>query len=280
MSEQSPLHLETSPGPIAIENSDTTLSHHKLCDLIGYHFVSDELCQSALTHKSYFNENYEKSMAQNITHNERLEFLGDAVLDLVLSDKLMQVFSELAEGELSKIRASLVNETALAEVALNLGVQNSLLLGKGEKLAGGATKPRLLASALEALIGAIYRDGGFLAAQKVIENLFATKIASLDLTVHFKDDYKTHLQEKTQKTWREIPQYEVVSEDGPDHQKIYTVSIKLKAKEIAQGQGRTKKQAEQSAAQLALAVLSQAEGAESKVNRELEIKEIQEEPKL
>jgi len=219
-----------------------------LMNKIGYVFKNAELLSQALTHKSFHNENG----ADSVGHNERLEFLGDAVLDLALSDDLMLRFPQLSEGELSKIRASLVNEIALAEVAKGLELDQVLRLGRGEQQTGGAEKPRLLASGFEALVGAIYRDSDFSTVATWLRTVFAAKIDSLDLVEHYKTDYKTRLQEKAQEKHRQIPQYELEKEEGPDHDKTFYVILKISGEEIARGSGRTKKQAEQDAARVAL----------------------------
>lgn len=225
-----------------------------LFEKLGYTFKNADLLLKALTHKSYYNENPNKSPS----HNERLEFLGDAVLDLALSDYLMSCFPDLTEGELSKIRASLVNENTLAEVAMEREIDKHILLGKGETLSGGAAKPRLLASTLEAVIGALYQDGGFATADAIIRQIFASRIEALDLEIHFKSDYKTRLQEKMQEILKQTPVYELEREEGPDHAKMFFVVLKIDQKIIARGAGRSKKQAEQVAAREALAGCGEA----------------------
>lgn len=216
--------------------------------VFNYTFKDHTLLQTALTHKSFHNENLRKSHG----HNEMLEFLGDAVLDLALTDQLMKTFSDLDEGALSKIRASLVNESVLSEVAKEVGLEKQLLLGKGEIQSEGHLKPRLLSSVLEALIGAIYKDSDFSTIQKIIEELFSQRLSQLDLTIHFREDYKTRLQEKMQTKHKQTPKYELFKEEGPDHSKIFFVQLKMADQIIATGSGRSKKQAEQNAAQVAL----------------------------
>jgi ribonuclease-3 len=222
-----------------------------LSEKLSYTFRDQTLLDQALTHRSFHNENTKKSQG----HNELLEFLGDSVLDFSLSDQLMKRYPDLAEGELSKIRASLVNEEALASVARELGLDGHIRLGKGEYQSGGTTKPRLLSSALEALFGAIYRDADFLAVDTVIKNVFASRVDSLDLEVHFRSDYKTRLQEKLQELKRPAPLYVLSGESGPDHDKTFFVTLKLSEEASVCGQGRSKKQAEQDAARQALEVL-------------------------
>ncbi len=215
---------------------------------IKYRFVNSNLLTRALTHKSYHNENLKKS----IGNNERLEFLGDAVLDLVLSDYLMRMFLEVDEGDLSKLRASLVNEQALFEIAEELEVSEFLKLGKGESGSGGTKKPRLLASALEALLGAVFIDGGFNSAYKVVVDLFDKKIEAVDLSTQYKLDYKTRLQELVQESHKQTPSYKVINEEGPDHDKNFIVQVLVDVTVLGQGEGNSKKLASQEAARLAL----------------------------
>lgn len=216
-------------------------------------FTNQDLFHQALTHKSYHNENYKMSKG----HNERLEYLGDAVLDLVLSDYLYHSLPDLNEGELSKLRASLVNETALTEIALTLDLGSFLKLGKGEVHTGGENKPRLLSSCFEALIGALYIDQGFDKTKKFILEIFKAKLNDLDLSVHFKSDYKTRLQEALQELKKKVPVYEIEKEVGPDHEKTFYISLKLDGALLAEGVGKSKKQAEQDAAKKALQRLNE-----------------------
>lgn len=215
---------------------------------IGYSFVDKDLLDQSLTHKSYFNEQEKKSRG----HNERLEFLGDAVLDLALSDLLMKELPDLDEGPLSKMRAALVNETVLADIAKELSFQNLIHLGRGEMRTGGANKPRLLASALEAFVGAFYLDAGFSIVQPFLNQIFIKRIRSMDPQNYYAADFKTRLQEKLQEKYRLAPAYEVTGEEGPDHDKIFFVVVKKDDQVLASGQGRSKKQAEQDAARKAL----------------------------
>lgn len=211
-------------------------------------FSDEKLLAQALTHKSFHNE----KGGQSFGHNERLEFLGDAVLDLVLSDLLMHRFPELPEGDLSKIRASFVNEAVLADMAREYGLNKAMRLGRGEALTGGAEKPRILASTFEAIIGAYYLDAGYLKAFKWVEELFTLRLKNLDLSLHFATDYKTRLQEFIQERYRQAPQYVVTGSEGPDHEKTFYVQVYVGDKVVANGQGRSKKLAEQEAACLAL----------------------------
>ncbi len=214
----------------------------------GHVFRDPGLLNQALTHKSFHNENPTSSLG----HNERLEFLGDAVLGLALSDLLMKRFPELSEGDLSKLRASLVNEAILAEISLEQKFDQNLKLGRGELQTGGAQKPRLLASVLEAFVGAIYLDSGFQSAFDFVVQTFSGRLESLAGQDAYARDYKTRLQELAQEQHRQAPVYSVVSEVGPDHDKTFEVAVQVAGKEIARGKGRSKKQAEQDAARAAL----------------------------
>ncbi|TMA66408.1 MAG: ribonuclease III, partial [Deltaproteobacteria bacterium] len=180
-------------------------------------------------------------------------FLGDAVLALAMSDLLMTRFPDASEGELSKIRASLVNADVLARKARELDVGSALRFGKGEEKSGGREKVSILASAYEALLGAVYADGGYEAARAMVEHHFAGDIEE-HLTVGLRD-YKTHLQELTQRLFRETPLYTLVEESGPDHAKRFVSEIALGGRCYGRGLGRTKKAAEQAAAGEALAAL-------------------------
>lgn len=216
---------------------------------IGYQFSDITLLEQALTHKSFHNEQSEGS---SLGHNERLEFLGDAVLDLVLSDSLMKAFPEATEGELSKARASLVNETVLAELAKSFDMQRLMRLGKGEILTKGAEKPRLLASMFEAFVGAYYLDAGYEKAFEFIKGVFQPWLEQMDPKKGYSTDYKTRLQEMTQERFKCTPNYKIVDESGPDHEKIFVVEVSINKEHSFTGEGKSKKQAEQLAAEKAL----------------------------
>jgi ribonuclease-3 len=216
---------------------------------LAYAFADVGLCESALTHKSWLNETHEPGR----TDNERLEFLGDAVLALVVSDLLMKRFPLRSEGELSKTRAAIVSEAGLAKAAEAMGLGQWIFLGRGEDQAGGRRKPSILSDALEALIGAIYLDGGFAVARAVAERLFGRALEEAEKNA--RNDYKSRLQERSQALLQATPQYLVVGEEGPDHDKRFQVAIFLEGKEYGRAGGRSKKEAEQSAAALALATL-------------------------
>lgn len=219
---------------------------------IKYQFKKPALLERALIHKSFSHE-----MRERKDHNEKFEFLGDAVLDLVLGEYLMDKFPSDGEGGLSKKRASLVNEEVLAKLAADWELSKYLQLGKGETTTGGAQKPRLLASVYEALLGAIFLDGGFDAAREFARRDFAELVASIDPAQDFERDYKTRLQEVMQKETKEAPVYELISEDGPPHDRMFSVCVRVKDVNIATGMGRSKKNAEQEAAKKALELLKE-----------------------
>jgi ribonuclease-3 len=224
-----------------------------LCERLGYTFANGKLFELCLTHSSFANEN--PTPAPVPQHNERLEFLGDAVLDLVISDFLFERFPELSEGALSKLRASLVAEGSLAEVARELRLGERLRIGRGEELSGGRDKSSILSDALEALLAGVYLDSrdseGIAAVRRVIAGLFERRLAAAAEALPALD-YKTELQERMQKTHKEPVRYRVLNEDGPDHDKTFEVAVTFHDRELGRGRGRSKKQAEQAAAQQAL----------------------------
>jgi ribonuclease-3 len=217
---------------------------------LSFTFKDEALLERALTHKSYANEN------KTASHNERLEFLGDAVLGLVVSEYLMNICPDSNEGDLSRLRAAVVSEPALASVAREIGLGDFLLLGKGEDQSGGRNKDSLLADCLEALIAAIYLDAGKDAAEAFVIRIFEgviTKTCALDKSL----DYKTGLQEICQDRLKQLPEYRVVSETGPDHQKEFEVEVWITGELAGRGKGKSKKEAEQGAAREALAMLAE-----------------------
>jgi ribonuclease III len=217
---------------------------------IGYHFKLVNILQEALTHKSYAHES--TSLKELFAHNERLEFLGDAVLDLSISSLLMHRDWAASEGELSKRRASLVNENILADVAREIELSEYLILGKGEVNSNGCQKNSILASAFESVLGAVYIDGGYLAARQIVEGLFSKRIVSLETSSPFVKDYKTRLQEVMQSKYKTAPQYIIEKTEGPEHQKIFRVAIMLGDQKMSFGVGRSRKEAEQDAARKVL----------------------------
>lgn len=217
---------------------------------IGYHFKLLNILQESLTHKSYAHES--TSLKELFAHNERLEFLGDAVLDLSISSLLMHRDWAASEGELSKRRASLVNENILADVAREIELSEYLILGKGEVNSNGSQKNSILASAFESVLGAVYIDGGYLAARQIVETLFSKRIIALETSSPFVKDYKTRLQELMQSKYKEAPQYIIEKTEGPEHQKIFRVAIMLGEQKLSFGVGRSRKEAEQDAARKVL----------------------------
>jgi ribonuclease-3 len=217
---------------------------------LDYQFTDAALLLRAHTHVSHERDN-------GAGHNEVLEFLGDAVLDLAVSDLLMRRYPACSEGDLSKMRAALVNTTVLAEKAALLGLGPLLRMGKGEERSGGRTKPSILAGAFEALLGAVYQDGGFEAARRLVERYFADDVEEKELG---RQDYKTRLQEISQMLFHAPPSYRVVAESGPDHDKRYVTEIAVGGKVLGMGEGKTKKQAEQQAAKKALGELQKGGG--------------------
>jgi ribonuclease III len=214
-----------------------------------YEFENVNLLEEALRHSSFVNEQAEIGMRDN----ERLEFLGDAVLNLVVGDMLMQHYPDSEEGDLSRMRANLVNETQLAAIARSLNLGSYLQLGKGEIQTNGREKSSILADTLEAVMAAIYLDGGFEAAFNVIDRHFAPLIdVSATPMVNF--DYKSQVQEFVQVTQQEMPIYTVIHESGPDHDKTFQVQLQLQQLH-AEGVGKSKKLAEQDAARKALELL-------------------------
>lgn len=211
---------------------------------IGYHFKEKGLLRQALTHSSYANEKHMKKFSDN----ERLEFLGDAVLEIVSSEFLYHNYPNLAEGELTKLRASLVCEPTLAFCTKELSLGDYLFLGKGEDLTGGRKRKSILSDALEAVIGAMYLDGGFDEAKQFILRFILTDIEHKQLFY----DSKTILQELVQAEYDEDLSYRLLAEEGPDHDKQFTVEARIGIKAISQGKGHTKKAAEQEAAYEAL----------------------------
>ena len=209
---------------------------------LGYSFKDPALLLRSLTHVSY-----ERQRSEG--HNEVLEFLGDAVLDLAVSDLLIRLNPAKPEGVLSKMRAALVNSVVLAEKAAAINLGSLLRIGKGEELSGGRNKPSILAGAFEAVLGGIYQDGGYEAAHRVVERYFGADITGKRLGQH---DYKTRLQEISQMLFRAPPVYRVISETGPDHEKFFVTEIIIGGKVLGRGEGRSKKQSEQAAAKKAL----------------------------
>ncbi len=215
---------------------------HPLEKIVGYQFKNPELLLTALTHTSYANES-----RTPVKHNERLEFLGDSVLELVSADYLFHAFDR-PEGDLTRTRASLVSEDALFQFAQEIHLGDYLRLGKGEERCGGRTRPSVVSDAFEALIAALYLDGGMEVAKNFI-------LGFLTEGKHAEDDYKTRLQEVVQANPEEKLRYVLEGETGPDHDKRFVVGVYLNSNRVAIGEGRSKKAAEQHAAREALKLM-------------------------
>jgi len=216
----------------------------------GVTFREPALLERALLHRSHLNEAPEEELESN----ERLEFLGDAVLGLVISEKLHRDFPALSEGQLSQLRAVLVRWDTLARAAQRIGLGDYLILGRGEELSGGRHRSSNLAGALEALIGAAFLDGGLARARRLVLQLLKPdleEIAARGATA----DSKSELQHVAQTRWRQVPQYRLISSQGPEHAKLFTVEVLVGSQVMGRGQGRSKKQAELNAARQALETL-------------------------
>ena len=215
----------------------------RLVDILGVTFNDPHLLELALTHRSYAFE------AGGLPTNERLEFLGDAVLGIIVTDTIYHRFPESPEGRLAKIRAAAVNTQSLAEIARNLGLGEHVLLGRGEEQSGGRDKDSILADTMEAVLGAVYLDLGLDAAGDLIGRLFSALLDDL-ATRNASLDYKTSLQELTAAHLSSLPVYEL-TETGPDHEKWFTAVVLVEDEAVGTGEGRSKKEAEQAAAQQA-----------------------------
>jgi len=235
--------LTQAPATEPPEGSDTKLER-----LLGYAFARQELLETALTHPS--------AAVGSDVHYERLEFLGDAVLDLAIADLLMRKFPTAKEGPLSKQRASIVNARTLALKAQAIQLNEMMRLGKGEEKSGGREKTSILAAVFEAVIGAIYTDGGLTPAQQVVERLFENDIGGPSA----ERDYKTELQEVAYRHFRTQPVYELVGAEGPDHAKRFTTRIRIAGRDLGVAEGGSKKQSEQAAARLALDRIEEERG--------------------
>jgi ribonuclease III len=220
----------------------------KLERVLDYAFARPELLETALTHPS--------AAVGSDAHYERLEFLGDAVLDLAIADLLMRKFPRAKEGPLSKQRASIVNARTLALKAQAIELNEMMRLGKGEEKSGGREKTSILAAVFEAVIGAIYTDGGLAPAQQVVERLFENDIGGPAA----ERDYKTELQEVAYRHFRTQPVYELIATDGPDHAKRFTTRIRIAGRDLGVAEGGSKKQSEQAAARLALDRIEEERG--------------------
>jgi len=215
---------------------------------LGIEFRDRKLLAQAFTHSSYVNENRGKAM-----HNERLEFLGDAVLELCVSDYLYHRYPKRTEGELTKLRASIVCEPSLVDFAHALEFGSYVLLGKGEEITGGRSRPALLADVFEAFIGALYLDQGIAAVRSILDSVVYPTITHIEQPQF--SDYKTRLQEYVQQHALGELEYRIVDEQGPAHDKHFVSEVYMNGRDLGRGSGRTKKEAEQQAAAEALTVL-------------------------
>jgi ribonuclease-3 len=215
----------------------------------GIRFRRLELLNLAFSHRSYANEN-----ADNVGNNEKLEFLGDAVLGLVVSEYLFNTLSDRNEGDLAKIKSFVVSEDSLADIAKSLRVDNFILIGKGEEYSGGRSKKAILADAMEAILGAYFLDSGFLPSRRFILRVLVPEINKV-LEDRHRKDYKTLLQEYAQKRFKTYPKYILVEKTGPDHNKTFWIEVKINDMTFGPGKGKNKKEAEQNAASIAHATL-------------------------
>ncbi|MFQ6019492.1 MAG: ribonuclease III [Dehalococcoidia bacterium] len=225
----------------------------ELQEALGVAFSDIGYLEQALVHRSYVNE----ALEEETETNERLEFLGDAVLGLTISHELYKRYPALSEGHLSQLRAMLVRWDTLAQVAEGLGLGDYLLLGRGEELSGGRQRPSNLACALEAVIGAAFLDGGLSKARKLILHLLNSELAKI-AAGEIASDSKSQLQQMAQARWHQTPQYRLLAAEGPDHDKVFTVEVLVGSQALGRGQGRNKKRAELAAASEALEALSSA----------------------
>jgi ribonuclease-3 len=246
MSEANPTPDASALGAGAIADPVAELQRR-----LGVPLADAAVALAALTHKSYVNEHRDE---QGLQDNERLEFLGDAVIDLAVSHRLMQRFPGAREGDLSKMRAAVVDEQGLSEMARALDLGALLRLGRGEELTGGRGKASLLADAMEAVVAAVYLAGGLGAVLGIIDRFLGEAFARAAAGT-LDRDYKTQLQELAQSKLRATPRYRVVAEHGPDHSKTFEVETDVRGEVVGRGAGRSKKDAEQAAARLALDLL-------------------------
>lgn len=224
---------------------------------IEYWFLEPRLLFIALCHSSYVHEQKQKGR-NDVISNERLEFLGDSVIEMLLSDYLYKNFEEFSEGNMAKIKAAVASEEALARVARDINLGEFLFLGRGEEITGGRDRDSILADALEAVIGALYLDGGFEVVKRVMLPHFESyikQVAEGKIIL----DHKTALQELTQAKYKALPRYVLVKEEGPSHMRKFTVEVRLKRKVLAVGEGTSIKEAEKVAAKLALEKLKKEE---------------------
>lgn len=245
-----PSTFESFPSGIIAMQKDRNARLAELEAVIGHGFNNRALLVEALTHKSLVNE----AGGKETRDNQRLEFLGDAVLSLLVSSRLIERFPASREGELTKKRAALVDEETLAVIALQIGLGNYLLLGRGEERSGGREKKSVLADAFEALLAAVYLDGGVVAADRLVVHFFGLLIEQSVASAASRD-YKTEFQERAQALHGVPPHYLLTNSSGPDHDRRFTVAAFVGERCLGEGAGRSKKEAEQAAAREALSRL-------------------------
>jgi ribonuclease-3 len=220
---------------------------------VGIRFRKLEFLNLAFSHRSYANE-----YGGNVDNNEKLEFLGDSVLGLVVSEYLFTILPDKAEGDLARVKSFVVSEDSLAEISRKIKVDNYILIGKGEEYSGGRNKKAILADCMEAIIGAYYLDSGFKAARSFVLKYLIPEINKV-LENRHKKDYKTLLQEYVQKQFKSYPRYSLVKKTGPDHDRTFWIEVRIDGKLYGPGKGKNKKEAEQNAAGLAYRTLTNTE---------------------
>jgi ribonuclease-3 len=217
------------------------MNYKKLENILEHEFRDKELLKRALTHRSY------RTHDRNLKSNERLEFLGDAVLEIVVSTYLFDKYPDTQEGKLTKIRSALVRTETIAQAVISKGINEFILMSKSEKASGGDTKPYILANTYEAIVGAIYLDGGYMKALKFIYDTIIPKTEHIVKYEKYRDP-KSHLQELTQSKFHQLPKYVLVDTHGPAHEKEFEVEVHIKGKKYAKGRGNSKQAAEEEAA--------------------------------
>ena len=235
------------------DKKSRTRQLEKLQSVLGIKFKDKRMLERALIHRSYLNEHLPE-----MADNERLEYLGDSVLGLIVNEYLFKHFENYQEGELAKIKSVVVSEETLAEVAHNLNVGSFLLMGRGEETTGGRDRASILANTLEAIIGAYYLDSGLRDARRFVLGFLKKHVDRIDRMTYQRDP-KTALQEYVQKKYKERPLYEVIEETGPDHNKEFSVRLLINGKEIMTGSGSSKRKAEMSAASTALKMIEKGD---------------------
>jgi ribonuclease-3 len=250
------LRLPRECAPRADRSRRTALRH--LERRAGIRFRDHDLLNLAFCHRSYAHEARSEGPDRTVANNEKLEFLGDAVLGLVTSAELYAMAGPRPEGELARIKSFVVSEQTLYEWAVRLGLREYLLIGRGEELSGGRDKKAILADAMEAIIGAYYLDSGGAAAQEFVLRYLRLEIRRVLSNTH-RQDFKTLLQELAQRRFRSYPRYRVVRQEGPDHDRTFWIEVRLNGRAYGPGSGKNKKEAEQAAAAHAYAALNETD---------------------